>query len=452
MRLIKKFTESKALKNIAKISSGTIMGQAISFVTVPAFTRMYGAEVLGIWALFTSIGNIVNSFSCLGLKDAIMIEKDEEKTEDIYTIITTITFFISVLLGIGSFVFFSFIDKSINQPPVISAVILAIMTFTYAQTQTCYTWLNKHSQYNVLMKNPIIQNASTAIIAIGLGVLGFKTYGYYIGVVAGNILTFIHMKIRLPKRMFNFKFEKYVRLLKENKEFIQYQLPINVLRTFKDEIPTFLLKTLFSTEVLGYYSIAMKYIKIPVNLLSNAIGRVFLQTVAQMVRQGEKIGDFVIRNMKRTMKLAMFPLMAILSVGDIVCSYMLGSDYLVSGNMLRILVVNCFFMFLGNACQGLPVVLHKQKYTMYSSIMQMFANSAALVIGSFLGNNIYIGLILMAAFYMLIMLVYFSAMLKVAEADWKQYVCNTLKTLGIVFVGALVIRLLLMFIGVATTI
>ena len=46
----KKLKISPALRNVVKISGGTILGQAISIVTLPIITRMYGAEIMGIWA------------------------------------------------------------------------------------------------------------------------------------------------------------------------------------------------------------------------------------------------------------------------------------------------------------------------------------------------------------------------------------------------------------------
>ena len=58
-----KFSTSPMLKNITKISSGTLLGQLVSLVTLPIFTRIYGATVIGYWTLFTSVAFIVNSFS-----------------------------------------------------------------------------------------------------------------------------------------------------------------------------------------------------------------------------------------------------------------------------------------------------------------------------------------------------------------------------------------------------
>lgn len=86
--ILAKFQSSKMLKNITKISSGTMLGQMVSFVTLPIFTRIYGAEVIGNWTLFNSVATIVNTFSDLGLSNAIMVEADEKESEKLFSVIS----------------------------------------------------------------------------------------------------------------------------------------------------------------------------------------------------------------------------------------------------------------------------------------------------------------------------------------------------------------------------
>ena len=60
---INKLNLSTNKKNVAKISMGTIIGQIISVITLPIVTRLYDANILGLWALMNSIILIINSFS-----------------------------------------------------------------------------------------------------------------------------------------------------------------------------------------------------------------------------------------------------------------------------------------------------------------------------------------------------------------------------------------------------
>ena len=74
--IIEKLKLTNNKKSVAKISTGTIAGQIISVITLPIITRIYGAEILGLWALMNSITLIINSFSDLGLTNSLMIQSD----------------------------------------------------------------------------------------------------------------------------------------------------------------------------------------------------------------------------------------------------------------------------------------------------------------------------------------------------------------------------------------
>lgn len=186
---IQTLMKSQMLRNVTKISSGTMLGQAISIVTLPIFTRLYGATVIGYWTLFTSVAVIVNAFSDLGLSNAIMMDDEGEQSEKLFSVITTISFIISLIVGVGYFVIKSVTPDPSGLHPLFYSIVLFVLIFTQQQVNVCYNWLNKKKQYNILMKNPIINNVSVAVIAIPLGLMGFTKYGYYIGLVLGQVFT-----------------------------------------------------------------------------------------------------------------------------------------------------------------------------------------------------------------------------------------------------------------------
>lgn len=243
---IERFKNSNRLKNITKISSGTLAGQIISFITVPIFTRIYGAEILGIWAFLNSIYLFVNSFSDLGLTFSIMVEKDENKREKIYQILTTIillfSFITSIIIGV-IYTFFKENDTNLNIWFLMIYSLIAI--FTLQQVQICYTWLNRNGKYDILMKNPLINNLSFGIIGIILGIIGLKQYGYYIGWIAGQIVTLMNMKKYMPKKSINVNIREYKEIFKESLNFIKYQLPTNIINVLKNQLPTFIIKLFF---------------------------------------------------------------------------------------------------------------------------------------------------------------------------------------------------------------
>ena len=439
--IVNKFKNSKRLKNITKISSGTLIGQIISLITVPIFTRIYGAEILGVWAFLNSIYTFVNSFSDLGLTLSIMTQKDEEKREKIYKMVTTIVIIVSITVSIiigAWYGFFKENDTGLNI--VFLCIYSLIAVFTLQQTQICYTWLNKKEQYTVLMKNPLINNLSFGIVGIVVGIIGFREYGYYIGWLVGQIITLIHMKRYLPKGLVNLNFKEYKILIKENKEFVKYQLPTNIINVFKNQLPTFLIKTFFGNVVLGYYSITLRILNIPITLLGNAVGRVFFQESSEMINKGKTIGEFTYRSMTKMMKIGILPMIILIAFGKIIVNIFLGADWAPAGDMLCIIAFQTYFTFLTTSVQGISTNLGKQKYVMYTYIAQIIEMIVSFVIGKYIFDNIYITLILMTLFFIIINVVYFCAMFKVMNISYKKYLKEIILNFSIILIISMILK------------
>lgn len=445
---IQTLMKSQMLRNVTKISSGTILGQAISIVTLPIFTRLYGATVIGYWTLFTSVAVIVNAFSDLGLSNAIMMDDEGEQSEKLFSVITTISFIISLIVGVGYFVIKSVTPDPSGLHPLFYSIVLFVLIFTQQQVNICYNWLNKKKQYNILMKNPIINNVSVAVIAIPLGLMGFTKYGYYIGLVLGQVFTLFHMRRYLPRIFFDFKFRDHFDVIRSHLTYVKFQMPTYLVAQVKNQAPVFFIRSFFGVEILGYYSVCIRVLNIPVNLLASSIGKVYYQTAAEMKKKGQEVGDFTFRNMKRAMYVAIAPMVVIMSFGDIVCTLFLGNDYVITGNLSRIIVFMTFFQFLMMATQGITIVLEKQQYALISGIVQIIGYVVGLSIGKYVFSSLYIAVALMTVAFCVIQIIYFSKLFKIAGVSVALYLKHVFSTLGLIIVITAVIRITLIALNI----
>lgn len=445
---IQTLMKSQMLRNVTKISSGTMLGQAISIVTLPIFTRLYGATVIGYWTLFTSVAVIVNAFSDLGLSNAIMMDDEGEQSEKLFSVITTISFIISLIVGVGYFVIKSVTPDPSGLHPLFYSIVLFVLIFTQQQVNVCYNWLNKKKQYNILMKNPIINNVSVAVIAIPLGLMGFTKYGYYIGLVLGQVFTLFHMRRYLPRIFFDFKFRDHFDVIRSHLTYVKFQMPTYLVAQVKNQAPVFFIRSFFGVEILGYYSVCMRVLNIPVNLLASSIGKVYYQTAAEMKKKGQEVGDFTFRNIKRAMYVAIVPMVVIMSFGDIVCTLFMGSDYVITGNLSRIIVFMTFFQFLMMATQGITIVLEKQQYALISGIVQIIGYVAGLSIGKYVFSSLYIAVALMTVVFCAIQIIYFSKLFKIAGVSVTLYLKHVFSTLGLIIVITAVIRITLIALNI----
>jgi len=424
-KLFNKLNFSINKKNVMKISSGTILGQLISIFTLPIITRLYGAEIIGIWVLLNSISIIINSFSDLGLKNSIMVESKED-VEKSYKVISTISGIISIVLSIIITHFYYFFSDDVNINQILFFILLTIIVFTSQQIQICYTWLNRNGNYNVLMKNPLINNGVNGILGIVLGFFGLVTFGYFIAQIIGQVVTLLHMKRNLPNVMFTFRLQDFSYIIKKNKRFVLYQVPTNIIGKLKSQLPNFLIQTLWGTEMLGYFSITIKLLQVPSSLLASAIGRVFFQTTSSIKRQGKPIGYLVNRNMALALKFAIIPMALLIAFGDVVVVMFLGKEWTTAGNLVQVLGLYYYFVFVMSTVQGLEIVLEKQNYLIVSLISQMIVTATSFSLGKFIFNDIYIALLMMSSLNIIVFIIYFCILYKLMEISWLKFLKKTL--------------------------
>ena len=437
---MRKIKISAPLKSIAKISGGTIVGQIVSIVTLPVITRLYGAEVMGIWAMITALSYIVQGVCDLGITSGLMLEEEAKQVDLLYQVISTFSLIICIASCLVLFPYFKIIKQLSLFDSCFFSLLVGMYAFTVKQVNTCYTWLNRYKKYNILMMNPVVNYVTVAIFAIGFGLMGFLSYGYYFAVLFGQIFTVVNMKREMPKRMFSPETNEYKLFLRKYKELVKYQLPNNCVIQIRDQLPNILIGSLFGNTVLGYYSVSTKILRMPVTFIGQAVGKVFYQTISEMDREGKKIGEYVSRNFNRAINIAILPVLGLCAVGDIVAVLFFGNDYVMAGQILRIVVFQTFFTFVITCTQGLEIVLRKQKYSLISTICQTLFLSAGLYLGYIALKSVYASVLFMVVIYCVIQIIYYNKLFDVMEQRFLPHVIKMAICLIVIMILTVMIR------------
>ena len=430
---------SENMKNVARISSGTVIGQIISVISLPIITRIYGAEIMGVWAIIYAIAVIINTLSDVGLIQSIMVE-DESSVQRTYSVVSTLIVIID-LAAIAVVYFYCAVILDYD-----SSLILVTVFFTFIYSislqfvQLSYTWLNRNKEYSVLMKNPIINQGSIMFFSIVLGLAGCKQYGYYIGVTAGQLLTLLHMKRHLPAKTPWPTVLDIKEVIIKNKEFVKYQMPTNLTLQFRNQLPNLLIGGLFGNTMLGYFSVSQKLLNIPVTFIGQALGKVFYQRCSEMQREGQKLGEFIYRNLSRAMMLAFVPMALLAAYGDAAVVIFFGREYAVSGIIVRIIVFRAFFTFVSSATQGMDIVLKKQQYAMFAGIVQTLAIALAVLLSYYFFNDIIVCSIMITIAFICVQITYFCVMFKVMSIPMSYYLKNITLSLLAVLSTSFVLR------------
>lgn len=445
----KRFQLSSGMKNAAKISSGTVLGQIISIVSLPFITRIYGAEVMGIWAVINAIASLMNTVSDLGMTQCIMI-KDEKDILRTYSAISLVVVLMCIPLSLVAAAYCLLIrhDSLVVTGWIVLFALVYAVTLQFGQVS--YTWLNKNKEYSALMKNPLVNYGTMAVSTIVLGLLGFKTYGYYIGVTIGQVLTLLHMRRYLPKKISKPSLEEVRRVIQENRIFVKYQMPTNVATQMREQIPNLLISGLFGDTVLGYFSISQKLLNIPISFIGQSLGKVFYQKLAELRSKGEDLAFFIYRNLTRALKLAFIPMALLAAYGDAAVVMFFGAGYSIGGVIVRIVVFRSFFTFVSACTQGMDIVLGKQKYSLITCLSQTVLICMSIVLTHLVTDNVYVCAGAMTVCFILVQIMYFCAIFKTVGLGAGRYLKNILPALVGVFVCAFALRYAFIWLTQAT--
>ena len=444
--MVNKFLLSNRMRNVFKIFSGTFIGQIIQIISTPFIFRIFGATNIGIATYLLAITPLVNAISDLGFCNVLMIEDNDENALKIYRIVSTISLFISLfvslLITIYNYIF------SLNLEGINSIFLFLFLSFDFImskQINICYTWLTKKKQYSLLMYNPLIRYGSFSLIAIILGLCGYTLYGYFIANSIANFLSFYRMRRKLPPHTLSFNFTDYKRLFREHTNFINYEMPANLLAQLKNQLPTLLIKSLFGNDLLGYYSACMKILNIPINLVANAMGRVFFQVASELKANSIDAGNFALRNIKKAMKFGIIPIIMLIAFGDVAINLFYGHGYETSGIIIRIVALQSYITFISLTVQGIATIVNQQKYLMNSLIMQVLFCVLSFFIGSKLFNSIYAALILLSIFTVLIYTIYYCYLFKSINISWKSFAIEVCVYYVIILVMSFAFRFIFSF-------
>lgn len=380
---IKVIGKSKTIQNISKMMTGTLLGQILSIVMVPITTRLYGAEAYGDLAVLTSASSVFVSFLGFGLASAIMVEKTDEEAEQTYKMAVNVTNILVVLIVAALMAispWFQVLKSSLPYPAMLA--MLAFYVMTTNQVNMLYAWLNRKGRYNVLLFNPMISPIVNNGLAIVLGLIGFNGVGLYIGLLVSQFVTLIHMFRNMDRIEYRFRMRDISAIIKRNKDFIVYQYPASLMNTVVSNLPVQILSFCFGNTMVGYYSMAMKLLNIPSNIISNSMSRVYFKEVSDKQRKGENARAYTLKTCKIVTAIYLVPMAIIILLGDILIPFFLGGDWSNSVTYIKIMAVWNLFAIAINCTSGFSSVIKRQKSNMIISAVKLVVFPVAMLLVS----------------------------------------------------------------------
>jgi O-antigen/teichoic acid export membrane protein len=377
--------------DVLKLVSGTTAAQLLAILISPILTRLYGPQAFGMSALFGSLTGILGAISCMRYEPSIMLpEKDEEAVNLLGVCLVFVALVTAATVPLiwfsGPVLRLLKADQLkphlwLMPPAVLAAGLYLALNY----------WSSRTKRFGRLSITRVTSSVTTAAAQFGAAFAGRANGGSLIGasVLGSSLATGVlgwqvwRDDHRLFRRSVSAR-EMWLGLKRHHRFplFGTWSILLNILSW---QMPTFFLSAYFSSAVVGYYALGTRLLRLPMDLIGNAIGMVFFERAAK-ARIGGTLPQLVEQTFRRLVNIGLFPLLILTFIGRDLFVLVFGAKWAEAGVYSQILSVWMFFWFISSPLITLFSVLEKQKYGLVFNVIIFSSRLLALWVGCRLGN------------------------------------------------------------------
>lgn len=328
-----------------------------------------------------------------------MLPESDEEAANVFGLCLILVVFVS-LISIPIFLIFQQpLVQFLNAPQLAPFFwLIPLVTLVSGTFLASNYWNTRTKNFHRLSIARVTSSCSSTGTQLGMGYLGYATGGVLIGAsILGQIVSSSVLVIQILKDHFSF-FKQHITRKGMADVFIRYidfpkfSIWGALLNTVSWQIPIFLLSYFFSTTIVGYYSIGMMMIQLPMSLIGGAIAQVFFQRAVAAKSEG-KLDSLVESVFNVLVKIGLFPMIILLIIGEDLFTVVFGSQWAVAGVYVQILSVWAFVWFISSPLSTILTVVEKQSWSLLLNIEIFSTRLISLIIGGLLGS-VYIALLL----------------------------------------------------------
>jgi O-antigen/teichoic acid export membrane protein len=376
---------------VISLGMGSIIAQSINVIIQPILTRLISPEDLGIYTYIISMATLIIPVASLKLEMLIVADNDDNNVglltdvSIMSVIITSIIYLLIILimLVIG--------DNSFSDIGIYS-LFIPVIVLTNGIRFIFISHNNRHKKYSLISRINILRELAMAAIQVTSGMLSGgvigQAFGYGLSPLFGiwmQTKDYLRNLVRKNK----LSFEEIIKILSKNKKHILYLVPSQFINSFSYALITMSVISLFSTTEMGYYSISVRILGIPLILVSNNVSKVYLQKLSEDLRKGISAWASFVSVIKVFGILSVFGFFILAIIAPSVSEIVFGVGYEEAGKYISILCFMYALRFIASALIGTYVVFNKQNIEIIFNILIVLSGVVIYFITLFLKLSIY---------------------------------------------------------------
>lgn len=300
---------------------------------------------------------------------AIMSPKKEYEAVNIVFLSAIIAGIFSIFLLVCVLIFKKSFALILEKPEIENWLFIIPFSVLFIGFYNALNFYNTREKYykNVAISS-IYKSTGSGVTQVGLGLFNVGPFG----LILGQVVSYISGNYILLKRITRkyelkntFDFGVIKTMAQKYKKFPLYTLPAGLLSAFNLNILSFLITSIFSLTILGYFVLAQRTIGVSSAIIGRSIGQVYFQKMSESKKNGESLLNVFNSTLKKLILIAV-PLFSVLYLSVVpMFEVVFGKQWIIAGRYAQILIP---FFALRFVCSSLSYTLHiveKQERTFF---------------------------------------------------------------------------------------
>lgn len=383
---------------LVSLSLGTIIGQIINIVVQPILTRIYSPAQLGEYSYILSVAELFIPIASLKLNLLIVTAKNESELDDLTKISMSSVLLVTIIYTVGIFLS-NFLLIFPNNTFRMLLLINPVIIFVNGIYQIFLSRDNYFQNYNNIACAEVFKNGTLGIYQFIFGILNFGSYGLIIGKVFSPFFYSITKPKETLKYFKNIIYNNYLYKIKDHKHHIVFSVPSQFISSFSYTIIMFSIVSLFTSREVGFYSISIRVLGIPIILISYNINKIFLKRLSDVKNKNLSLYDTYkkLTSILTVVSILLFLIIAIVS--PFASEVVFGDGYIESGYYISILSFMFACRLVSSSVNSTFIILNKQNVQLIVEIIFIIVAALSFVISSIFNFNIYYYLFLISFLY-----------------------------------------------------
>jgi len=387
-----KMNKGSFKSNVLTLMTGTAIAQLMTVAISPVLTRFFSPASFGVYGVYLSIVSIATAIVTLRYDQALVLPKESKDAVHLFWASMLSVAGISGLSLVICILFFKQIPMILKAPELSRWIFFIPISILLAGIyQTLNSWSTRCKKFKRASISQVTRSATAASVQVSSGLAHTGPAGLIGGYILGDFFASVSLAFQVrrdDKKILKEGFEWYSikRLGKQYSDFPVFSSTQNLLNAISQNIPFLLLAKFFGPAIVGYYTLGVRVLQVPMNFVLVSLRQVLFQKASEVYNSGGDTYGLFKKTTLGLMGIVIIPALLIILFGPAIFSFLLGKEWVMAGVFAKWLVLWLMLMF-----SNLPSILfgqiyRKQKVLLFQDIGLLFFRVLAILIGGFQNN------------------------------------------------------------------